>query len=97
MNTYCTPLAANLFLFCYERYYMLPPNQNQAGNLVAFNSTSKYPDDLLNIYNAYFEQIVSQIYPTGRQLNKTPSFAMEASFVDLTITNDIFSSIIYDK
>ena len=30
----------------------------------AFNCTSRYLDDLLNIDNPYFEQMVGQIYPT---------------------------------
>ena len=33
-------------------------------------STSRYLDDLLNIDNPYFEQIVGKIYPTELQLNK---------------------------
>ena len=36
----------------------------------AFNPTSRYLDDLLNIGNAYFAQMVSQIYPTELPLNK---------------------------
>ena len=65
----------------------------------AFNSTSRYLDDLLNIYNAYFEQMVGQIYPTELQLNKANSSDTEAPFLDLnlSITNDIVSSKIYDK
>ena len=35
----------------------------------AFNSISRYVDDLLNIDNPHFEQMVSQIYPTELQLN----------------------------
>ena len=30
----------------------------------AFNSTSRYLDDLLNIDNPYFEQMISQIHRT---------------------------------
>ena len=40
-------------------------------------------DDLLDVDNAYFEQMVSQIYPTELQLNKTNSFDTEAPFWDL--------------
>ena len=29
----------------------------------AFNSTSRYLDDLLNIDNIHFEQMVNRIYP----------------------------------
>ena len=34
-------------------------DNNQAGVVEAFNSTSRYLDDLLNIDNPYFEQMVS--------------------------------------
>ena len=36
----------------------------------AFNSTSRYLDDLLNIDNPYFEGIVNPIYPPELKLNK---------------------------
>ena len=51
----------------------------------AFNSTSRYwyLDDLLNIDNPYFEQMVSQIYPTELQLNKANSFDTEAPFLSI--------------
>ena len=35
----------------------------QADIIDAFNTTSKYLDDILNINNAYFDTMVSQIYP----------------------------------
>ena len=71
MGTNCAPLVADLFLFCYERDFMLSLlDNNQADIIEAFNSTSRYLDDLLNIDNPYFEQMVGQIYPTELQLNK---------------------------
>ena len=33
----------------------------------AFNSTSRYLDDLLNINNIHFEQVVHKIYPAELQ------------------------------
>ena len=35
----------------------------------AFTSTSRYLDDLLNIDNIHFDQMVRRIYPTEVQLN----------------------------
>ena len=65
MGTNCAPFVADLFLFCYERDFMLPlSDNNQADIIEAFNSTSRYLDDLLNIDNPYFEQMVGQIYAT---------------------------------
>ena len=73
--------------------------QIQTDIIEAFYSTSRYLDDLLNIFNPYFEQMVGQIYPTELQLNKANSSDTEAQFWDLnlSITNDIVSSEIYDK
>ena len=65
-------------------------------NFEAFNSTSRYLDDLLNIDNPYIEQMVGQIYPTELQLNKANSSDTEAPSLDLSITNGIVSSNIYD-
>ena len=49
--------------------------------------------------NPYFEQMVGQIYPTELQLNTANSSDTEAPFWDLnlSITNGIVSSKIYDK
>ena len=100
MGTNCAPLVADLFLFCYERDFMLSlSDNNQADIIEAFNSTSIYLDDLLIIDNPFFEQMVRQIYPTELQLNKANSSDTEASFLELnlSITNGIVSSKIYDK
>ena len=74
-------------------------SNKQAGVVEAFYSTSRYLDDLLNIDNHYFEQMVSQIYPTELQLNKAYSSDTVAPFWDLelSITNGIVSSKIYDE
>ena len=39
-------------------------DNNQTDVVEAFTSTSRKLDDLLNIDNPYFSQMVSQIYPT---------------------------------
>ena len=72
MGTNCAHLVADLFLFCYERYFMksLSP-ENQADIIEAFNSISRYLDDLLNIDNVYFEQMVKRIYSAEPQLKKS--------------------------
>ena len=63
--TNCASLVAALHLFCYERDFMLYLSQNdQADVIEAFNSTSRYLDDSLNIINPYFEHMVDRIYPT---------------------------------
>ena len=74
-------------------------NDNQANNIKAFNSTSRYLDDLLNIGNPYFEEMVNQIYPPELQLNEANTSDTEAPFLDLhlSISNGFVSSKIYDK
>ena len=53
-GTNCAPLVADLFWFCYERYFMLSLSDNYQTHIIeAFNSTSRYLDDLLNIDNPY--------------------------------------------
>ena len=51
-GTKCAPLVADLFLFCYERNFMLSLSDNNQTDIIeAFNSTSRYLDGLLNIDN----------------------------------------------
>ena len=69
MRTNCAPLVADLFLFCYERDFMLPPSDdNQSEVIEAFNSTSRNLDDLLNIDYNFFNSMVSHIYPSELQV-----------------------------
>ena len=58
-------------------------HDNQADVIEAFNSTSRYLDDLLNMDNPYFEEMVKEIHPLEQQLNKANSTDTEAHFVDL--------------
>ena len=96
----CAPLVADLFLFCYERDFMTSLSDDKQANIIdAFNTTSRYLDDILNINNIYFDTMVSQIYPSELQLNKAYTSDTEATFLDLylSISNDIVSTNIYDK
>ena len=69
-------------------------HNNQADVIEAFNSTSRYLDDLLNIDSPYFEGMVKQIYPPELQLNKANNTDTEAPFLDLhlSIANGFVSS-----
>ena len=55
---------------------------NQSDVIEAFNSTSRYLDDLLNIDNDFFNSMANRIYPSELQLNKTNVSDTEASFLD---------------
>ena len=67
---------------------------NQAGDIEAFNSTSRYRDDHLNIDNPYFEDMDNQIYPPELQLDKAYTTDTEAPVLDLrlSIANGFVSS-----
>ena len=100
METNCAPLVADVFRFCYERDFMKSPSrENQADIIEAFNSTSRYLDNLLNIDNIYFDQMVDRICPTELQLNRANSSDTEAPFLDLNlcISNGTVSTKICDK
>ena len=100
MGTNCAPLVADLFFFCYERDLMLSLSEdNQSGVIEAFNSTSRYLDDLLNIDNNFFDSMVNRIYPSELQLNKANVSDAEASFLDLhlSISDGFVKTKIYDK
>ena len=100
MGTNCAPLVADLFLFCYERDFMMSLSDDKQADVIdAFNTTSRYLDDILNINNVYFDNMASQIYPSELQLNKANASDTEAAFLDLhlSISNDIVSTKIYDK
>ena len=45
-------------------------DDKQVDVIHAFNTTSRYLKDILNINNVYSENMVSQIYPLELQLNK---------------------------
>ena len=100
MSTNCAPLVADLFLFCYEKDVMKSLSPEKSGCIIeAFNSTSRYLDDLLNIDKIYFEQMVNRVYPAELQLNKANSSDTEESFLDLNLStsNDTVSTKIYYK
>ena len=100
MGTNCAPLVADLFLFCYEKEFMLRLDKiNQANVISAFNDTSRYLDDICNVDNIYFAEFIPEIYPLELELNKASDSDTSASFLDLnlTIVNNIISTSIYDK
>ena len=68
-------------------------HDNQAG---AFNWTSRYLEDLLNIDNTYFEDMVNENYPPELQLNKANTTDTFYNLY-LSVVNGFISSKIYDK
>ena len=95
MGTNCAPLCADLFLFCYERdFWMSLPDDKQADIIDAFNTTSRYLDDILNINNVYFDTMAA----SELQLNIANTSDTEAAFLDLHLSFLMFvSTKIHDK
>ena len=90
MGTNCAPFVVDLFCFA-----MLSLSDNYQTDITeAFNFTFRYLDDLLNIDNPHFEQMVGQIYPIELKLYKANSSDTYVPFLDLdlSITNGIVSS-----
>ena len=54
-------------------------DDKQADVIDAFNTTSRYRDDILNINDVYFDNMVSQIYPSEHQLNTAKTSDTEAA------------------
>ena len=57
MDTECAPLVADLFLFCYERDFMMSLSDDKQADIHvidAFKSRCRYSDDILNINNIHF-------------------------------------------
>ena len=47
MDTNCAPLVADLFLFCYERDFMMSLSDDKQADVIdAFNTTSRYLDNI---------------------------------------------------
>ena len=85
MGNNCSPIIADLFLFCYERDFMMCLSVDKDAEIIeAFNSMSRYLDGLLNIDKTYFDVLVKQFYLTELQLNKANSSGTEAPFLDFT-------------
>ena len=90
MGTNCAPLIADLFLFCYERDFMLNLSKSNHIDLVQkFNRTSRYIDDILNMDNPYFEQYIHTIYRKELILNKSNVSSTDVSFLDLHLHSTI--------
>ena len=81
MGTNCAPLVADLFLFWYERDFMMSLSDDKQAEVIdTFNTTFRYLDDILNIKNVYFDNMVSQIYLSELQLNKANTSDTKVAF-----------------
>ena len=83
MGTDCAPLVADLFLLCYERDFMMSLSDDKQADIIdAFNTTSRYLDDILNINNVYFDTILRQVFSSDLQLNKDNTSNTETTLLE---------------
>ena len=96
MDTNCAALKADLFLFCYERDFMVSLSDvKQAEIIKAFNSASRHLDDLLNIDNPYFEGMVNGMFPPELQLKKANTSKLIPHMFGFAFIYDQFLIIAY--
>ena len=82
MGTNCAPLVADLFLFCYERDFMMSLSDDKEADVIdAFNTTSRYLDDILNINNVYFDNmvVVSKVAKIRNRYNQVPHLTQDTN------------------
>ena len=92
MSLNCTPLVADLFLFCNERDFMLSlSDDNQYEVIEVIDSTSRIDN--------FFDSMANHIYPSELQLNKANVPDTETSFLDLhlSLSDGFVKTKIYDK
>ena len=61
-------------------------DDNQSEVIEAFNSTSRYPGDLLNIDNTFFDSMFNHIYTSDLQLNKANVSDTKAAVFDIHLS-----------
>ena len=95
----CSP-GCRFIPVLYERDFIMSLSDGKQADIIdALNTTSRYLDDIVNINNIYFDNMVSQIYPSELQLNEANTSDIYATFLGLhlSISSDIVSTKIYDK
>ena len=91
-----TPLVGDLFLFCYERDFMMSLSDDKQADVIdAFNNKSRYLDDISNINNVYFDNVVLQRPNLVKP--KHVSVIPKPHFINLHLSVSIVSTKIYDK
>ena len=74
-------------------------DDKQADIIDAFNTSSRYLDDILNIDNVYFDTMVKVKYSlqSSNLIKPIPLIPKQRFRLALSISNDIVSTKIYDK
>ncbi len=69
-------------------------------NLISFNFTFRYIDDVLSLHNTRFGDCVDRIYPIEIEIKDTTDTDMSASYLDLHLEIDSEGRLrtnLYDK
>ena len=69
MGTNRASVVADLFLFCYERDFMTSLSDLKQTEIIEAINSSRYLEDLLNIYFLTILTLINRIYPPELQLN----------------------------
>ena len=87
-------------MFCYKTDFILFffSDDNQSEDIEAFNSNSRYLDDLFYIDNYFFDSMVNHIYPSELQLNRVHVSDTEASIlgIHLSISDGFIKTKFFD-
>ena len=59
VGTYCAPLFADLFLFCYESDFLMFLSDYKQADIMVFYRYIRYSNDILNNNNVYFDNMVT--------------------------------------
>ena len=60
MGTNCASLVVDLFLFCYDREFIVAFSDDKQADII--DTISRYSNVISNINIIFFENMVSQIY-----------------------------------
>ena len=101
METNCTPLLADIFLYSYKAEFiqsLLSTDRNQLAS--RFNFRYRYLDDVLSINNQEFENYLDQMYTVELEIKDTTESTTSASYLDLLLSigrDGQLHTSIYDK
>jgi hypothetical protein len=101
MVTNCALLLADLFSYSYETEFIKKILHDKNKPLaVAFNSTFRYIDNVLSIYNDQLHSYVDSIYPSELEIKNTIGSSTSASYLDVLLNVKVGGKLttqLYDK
>ena len=82
MGTNCAPLVADLFLFCYERDFMMSLSDDKQADIIdACKTTFRCLDDFLYMNNFYLDKMVKgrKGAKIGNRYNQAPHLTQDTN------------------